>query len=142
MITEAATAIRTLTAEGLYVAARVPELVRVPEQTFLMVDGHGDPNTSAEYRAAIEALYGLSYTLKFGLKKELGLSYRVSPLESLWWADEMAEFSTARKADWRWTAMIAQPGAVTPEWFVRASDELRRRKATGRPGSNAPRALR
>ena len=55
----------------------------------------------------------------------------MSPLESLWWADEMAEFSSARKADWRWTAMIAQPSAVTPVWFVRASDELRRRKGVG-----------
>ena len=52
MISDAATEIQTLTAEGLYVAARVPELVRVPEQTLLMVDGHGDPNTSPEYKAA------------------------------------------------------------------------------------------
>jgi hypothetical protein len=30
---------------------------------FIAVDGKGDPNTSAEYAAAIEVLYGLSYTI-------------------------------------------------------------------------------
>ena len=43
-----------------------------------MIDGHGDPNTSGEYAEAIQALYSLSYTLKFALKKELGLVYRVA----------------------------------------------------------------
>lgn len=32
------------------------ELVEVPPLQFLMVDGHGDPNTSTAYREAIEAL--------------------------------------------------------------------------------------
>jgi hypothetical protein len=41
----------------------------VPELSFLMVDGHGDPNVSERYREAIQALYGVSYTLKFALKR-------------------------------------------------------------------------
>ena len=41
--------------------------VNVPPLTYLMVDGEGDPNTSAAFRQAIEALYSLSYTLKFTL---------------------------------------------------------------------------
>ena len=32
-----------------YSAQRTPVLVQVPELTFLMVDGHGDPNTSPSY---------------------------------------------------------------------------------------------
>ena len=35
---------------------------------FLMVDGKGNPNTSVEYQQAIEALYTMSYGIKFALK--------------------------------------------------------------------------
>jgi hypothetical protein len=132
MTTQVAVPIRNLTVERLYEASRSPELVRVPERTFLVIDGHGDPNTSAQYREAIQALYGLSYTLKFSLKKELGLNYRVGPLEGLFWADDMAEFSTGRKDDWHWTMMIAQPDVVTPDRFERVRDEVQRKK--GLPG--------
>ena len=116
-------------------SAHGPELVRVPELAFIMIDGHGDPNTSAEYKDAIEALYGLSYTLKFALKKELGLIYRVGALEGLWWADDMADFAAERKDNYEWTAMIAQPDAVTPEWFARAGDELGLRKPVAALGA-------
>jgi hypothetical protein len=128
MTTQLRIPFRELTPEKLYEASRLPELVRVPELTFVMIDGHGDPNTSAEYREAIQALYGLSYTLKFGLKKELGLNYRVGPLEGRWWADDMDEFAIGRKADWHWTAMIAQPDVVTRDRFGRARAEVQRKK--------------
>ena len=36
-----------------------------PEMLFIAVDGKGNPNTSMEYAAAIELLYGLSYTIKW-----------------------------------------------------------------------------
>ena len=121
--------IRELGQEDRFTASsRAPELVRVPEITFVMVDGNGDPNTSTAYRDAIQTLYSLSYTLKFALKKELGLAYRVAPLEGLWWADDMDEFGGESKAGWGWTAMIAQPDAVTPAWFARAVDEVVRKK--------------
>ena len=120
--------VRELPMDRLYEASRTPELVRVPKLTFIAVDGHGDPNSSAEYRGAIEALYGLSYTLHFALKRELDIDERVGPLEGLWWSADMAAFPGERKGDWSWTAMIAQPGAVTPEWFERARADVRRKK--------------
>jgi hypothetical protein len=120
--------VRELPMDRLYEASRTPELVLVPKLTFLMVDGSGDPNTSPAYRDAIQALYGLSYTLHFALKKELGVDERVGPLEGLWWSDDMADFPGERKGDWSWTAMIAQPDAVTPEWFERARADVRRKK--------------
>jgi hypothetical protein len=128
MTTAPAVPIRELSPERLYEAPRSPELVRVPALAFIQIDGHGDPNVSAEYREAIAALYGLSYTLRFGLKKAVGVAYRVGPLEGLWWADDMAAFPGERKGDWSWTAMIAQPDAVTPEWFERARADVRRKK--------------
>ena len=116
--------------EALY-RARLgrPELVRVPETGFVMIDGRGDPNSSPEYSEAIQALYAASYTLKFALKKTTGFDYRVGPLEGLWWADDMADFSVARKSDWIWTMMIAQPDAVTNERFAAARDAAARKKA-------------
>lgn len=117
-----------LPGKDLYKARDQAEWVDVPAMNFLMIDGEGDPNTSQTYKEALEALYALSYTLKFALKKAQGLDYRVGPLEGLWWADDMAEFSTERKGDWKWTMMIAQPEAVTPAWLEQAKEEVRRKK--------------
>lgn len=90
-------------------------IVTVPPLKYLMVDGEGDPNTSPDYAAAIEALYSVSYTLKFMSKKDLGQDYVVPPLESLWWADDMSAFAKRRKASWKWTAMI-----MVPDWITKA----------------------
>jgi hypothetical protein len=128
MTTLVAAPIRELSVERLYEASRAPEFVRVPELAFLMIDGHGDPNSSTEYREAIQALYALSYTLKFSLKKDLGLAFRTGPLEGMWWADDMTSFEIGRKADWSWTAMITQPDSVTPDRFEGARDEVQRKK--------------
>jgi len=74
------------------------EIVDVPQRNFLMVDGQGDPNTSKSFSDAIEALYSLSYMLKFMVKKgETGVDYGVLPLEALWWADDMSAFNTGNK---------------------------------------------
>lgn len=115
--------------EHVYKAsAKQVEFVDVPRINFLMVDGKGNPSISQEYMEAIEALYPLSYTLKFGLKKAEGLDYKVAPLEGLWWAEDMTQFSTDHKENWYWTMMIAQPEVITPEWFEKAKVEVRRKK--------------
>jgi len=86
----------------------------VPDHRYLMVDGHGDPNTSPEFTAAIEALYPVAYKLKFA-SKELGRDYVVPPLEGLWWAEDAAGFTTARdKSRWDWTLMILVPDWIEP----------------------------
>lgn len=85
-------------------------IVDVPDMRYLMVDGRGDPNTSPAYARALEALYPVAYTLKFASKRELGRDYVVPPLEGLWWADDMAAFTTARdKSRWEWTMMLLVP---------------------------------
>ncbi len=100
----------------LYKAGRDPSFVDVPELAFLMVDGHGDPNTAAEYRQAVEALYTVSYSLKFAIKRAGdGFDYGVMPLEGLWWAPDMSDFTSQKKSDWDWTAMIMQPDEVTQD---------------------------
>jgi len=95
--------------------------VQVPAFTFLMVDGQGDPNHSVAYQEAVEALFSVSYTAKFMLKKTPGEpDYAVMPLEGLWWADDMGAFQTGDRAQWRWTMMIMQPSFV-PESLLRAA---------------------
>ena len=74
-------------------SAKEVALVEVPGMDFLMADGTGDPNTSPDFQAAVEALYGLSYALKFMVKKGQGIDYAVLPLEGLWWAEDMEAFN-------------------------------------------------
>lgn len=93
-------------------SAQEVSVVEVPAFNFLMIDGQGDPNTSADYQAAVEALYALSYTLKFAVKRAGGADYAVMPLEGLWWAEGEAPFSPEDRSAWRWTAMILQPDVV------------------------------
>ncbi|GAB3814305.1 hypothetical protein [Micromonospora zhanjiangensis] len=64
----------------VYAARATPTLVDVPELTMLAVDGVGDPEGPA-YRQVVEALYGVAYTLRFGLKNAGVLEYPVMPLE-------------------------------------------------------------
>jgi len=103
--------------------------VDVPAMNFLMIDGEGDPNTSKEYAAAIEALYPVSYTLKFMVKKGgMEIDYGVMPLEGLWWADDMESFSAGDKSKWKWTMMIMQPGFITGEMVEEAINTVEKKK--------------
>jgi len=112
-----------------YTAGREPGLLDVPEFSFLMVDGHGDPNVSTTYGHAVEALYSVSYTLKFALKRgPQQLDFRVMPLEGLWWVPDMSQFSIERKADWDWTMMIRQPDEVDEDAFEQALAKATRKK--------------
>jgi hypothetical protein len=88
-------------------------LVDVQPMNFLMIDGQGDPNASQDYKDAIEALYAVSYTLKFDIKNNtISTDYIVMPLESLWWAPGGSDFDLEHRDLWHWTAMIMQPPYV------------------------------
>lgn len=103
--------------------------IDVPDMNFLKVDGQGDPNTAQEYQDAIEALYGMAYTIKFTLKKaKVGDEFTVPPLEGLWWADDMDAFLEGDKASWKWTAMLMQPEWVTAEHAEEGREALRKKK--------------
>ncbi|MHA2349760.1 MAG: GyrI-like domain-containing protein [Candidatus Thorarchaeota archaeon] len=93
-------------------SVKKPVIVDVPLMNFLMIDGRGDPNTSQEYQEALEALYSVSYTLKFMLKNAGIVNYVVMPLEGLWWLEGEKEFDATRKDEWKWTSMIMQPPQV------------------------------
>jgi hypothetical protein len=103
--------------------------VEVPTFQFLMVDGEGDPNKSQEYAQAVEALFSVSYTAKFMVKKGVqGIDYAVMPLEGLWWADDMSAFIANDKSKWKWTMMIMQPHFVANEVIEAAISKVKRTK--------------
>ena len=92
-----------------------------------MIDGAGDPNSASTYKAAVEALYGVAYTLKFASKVALGRDHVVPPLEGLWWAEDPADFVARRKDRWRWTMMIMVPEFVGRPLFEAAVEKARQK---------------
>ncbi|MCK6623720.1 MAG: hypothetical protein DPW09_02165 [Anaerolineae bacterium] len=109
-------------------SAKAIREIDVPPLNFLMIDGAGDPNTSAAYQQAVEALFSVAYTLKFLIKKELTVDYAVMPLEGLWWVEDMSHFSLDDKSAWQWTAMIMQPEYIVAELFEAACNQAARKK--------------
>ncbi len=110
-------------------SAKEVVMVDVPTMNFLMIDGAGDPNTTPFFQEATEALFAVSYGLKFMIKKgEQQVDYGVMPLEGLWWADDMAQFSVEKKGDWKWTLMMMQPEYVTPDLFAEAVEQVKKKK--------------
>jgi hypothetical protein len=108
-------------------SAKEVTVVDVPAMNFLLVDGEGAP-ASPQYIEAIEALFSVSYTLKFMVKKRKGVNYVVLPLEGLWWVDDMTKFSPDRKDEWKWTAMIMQPKYVNAEDVKMAVEQVKKKK--------------
>lgn len=92
-------------------------LVDVPAQRFIAVDGSGDPNTSAAYARAVEALYTVAYTIKFASKRTLDRDFVVGPLEGLWWSDRPEVFTARDKDAWQWRMLISQPDWITEDFI-------------------------
>jgi hypothetical protein len=102
--------------------------VDIPTMNYLMIDGEGDPNTSKAYADAVETLFTLAYAVKFMVKRSLAIDYGVMPLEGLWWADDMSNFSPEDKSNWKWTMMIMQPSFVTQEMIEKAIADVKKKK--------------
>lgn len=114
-------------------SAKKVEIVQVPRLQFAMIDGaieKGDaPGTSAGFQEATQALYGISYTLKFMLKKRKthAIDYPVMALEGLWWVED-GNFDIRVKDNWIYTLMILQPDVITKDVFEAGLEEVRRKR--------------
>ena len=114
-------------------SAKVVEVVEVPSFHFAMIDGEIEPGqapgTSPSFQQALEALYGISYTLKFMSKKRQRdpIDYTVMALEGLWWV-EGGEFDITRPEGWRWTAMMMQPDHINRAMYDEALAGLLKKK--------------
>ncbi len=101
------------------------EIITLPKMQYLMIDGQGDPNTSAAFTAAIKALYPIAFKLKFVSKQQLEKDYVVPPLEGLWWAESMDNFTAnLDKSSWCWTLMLMTPVWITQEMLTQAKEKL------------------
>lgn len=114
--------------KDLYQPTTAPSIVDVPEMLYLMVDGQGDPNTSGAYREAIQILYGLSYAIRMNKAETDYFAYVVPPLEGFW---DFADYAAVKNGgpSWDknqlvWTAVIRQPGFVTPKALETAKAKL------------------
>ena len=102
-------------------------VIEVPALSFLMIDGHGDPNVSPAYAEAVEALFSLSYAVRATAKSELGRVHTVGPLEGLWSADDPTAFVAGNKSAWDWTMVISQPAWITPDIVEEAMKKAKKR---------------
>jgi hypothetical protein len=110
-------------------SARDVVQVDVPAFRFLMIDGAGDPNTTPLYAQAVEALFSVSYTAKFMVKRgPSGADYAVMPLEGLWWSDDLSSFANNDRSKWRWTMMIHQPPYADDAVLADAIAAVKRKK--------------
>jgi hypothetical protein len=99
-------------------------IVDVPDMRYLMIDGHGDPNTSPAFAEAVEALYPVAYKLKFASRREVGRDYVVPPLEGLWSAEDLDSFTAVRDKSRRdWTLMLMAPDWIDQAMFATAVEQ-------------------
>ena len=108
--------------DQLYRATATPRLVTVPALGFLCLDGHGGPG-NPDYARAVQALFAVSYAVRFAVKKAGGPAYTVSPLECLWWAEDLSTFHDGDKTQWEWRLLLRQPADVTEELCLPLAEE-------------------
>ena len=116
----------------LYMPKAKPELVTVPKQKFLMIDGQGNPN-SEEFAERVGVLYSLSYAIRMmpkqGYTPEGYFEYTVYPLEGIWDLTEKGrKLDTLDKEELVYTIMIRQPDFVDEGVVERAFESVRKKK--------------
>lgn len=128
-MTQAKVDLKKAEKELYYPSKKEFDLIDVPEMPFLMVDGRGSPNDEP-FGLAVEALFAVSYALKFVSKEDPGIDYVVMPLEGLWWAEDMTVFVPEEldKSQWLWSAMIRQPDHITAGMVEGAIERTRAKK--------------
>jgi hypothetical protein len=120
--------------KNLYLpSAKQIEVVDVPQFKFIMIDGmvhKGEKvDQSQDFAQAMEAMYGMSYTLKFAskLRNENPIDFTVMALEAQWWVAN-DDFEFGKPDDWLFTAMMLQPEHITCEMFEGALSQLEKKR--------------
>lgn len=117
--------------KGLYGAKKKPELVEVPSQQFIVIEGEGNPN-EADFSERVSALYSLAYSIKMLFKSMMKdeaedkvTDFTVYPLEGIW---EKAAGEGFDKSQLRYQLMIQQPNVITQDIFAAALENVRKKK--------------
>ena len=111
-----------------YQIKSAPCFIDVPAQTFIMIDGKGNPN-AADFSERVGALYSLAYAIKMNYKKTAAeqefTDFTVYPLEGLWQQEQEGELI---KEELIYTIMIGQPDFITGEMVKKALEQVRVKK--------------
>ena len=117
--------------KGLYGAKQKPELVEVPSQQFIVIEGEGDPNET-DFSERVAALYSLAYSIKMLFKSMMKdgaedkvTDFTVYLLEGIW---EKAAGEGFDKSQLRYQLMIQQPKVITQDIFAAALENVRKKK--------------
>ena len=118
-----------------YLPPAKPGIVTIPAMNFVAVRGSGNPNDEdGEYKAALELLYGIAFTLKMSYKGSHRIDgyfeYVVPPLEGFWWQEGVAGIDYAHKNDFQWISAIRLPDFVTKadfDWAVAEATAKKKR---------------
>ena len=104
------------TPEALLKGKGQPDVVEVPTRLVLASHGAGGPTTPA-FSAAVGALYGISYTLRFARKAAGRPVFKVGVLEGEWRAEgeDLSIHETPSQDSWRWRMQMCVPADVTEE---------------------------
>jgi len=121
--------------KGVYLPKNKPEVIDIPEYTYLTIEGEGNPNGEnfAEY---VVALYSLSYGIKMGPKKGIEVEgffdYTVYPLEGVWDINDKGKKTfdgTINKDDLVFKLMIRQPDFVSADFVDKIRTMTKKKKA-------------
>ena len=112
------------TPNELIQAKQEPDIVDVPARLVLALDGAGGPGEPA-FTAAIAALYGIGYTLRFARKKAGKQVFKVGVLEGEWRAEghDLPIHEVPSRDAWRWRLQMSVPSDMTEGELDAAIDE-------------------
>lgn len=108
----------------IYLPKNNPSIIEVPPMKYFTLMGKGNPNNEG-FKASVEALYALSYTIRMmpkkGINPEGYFEYTVFPLEGVWDLDEEGrQLEVLDKDRLVYKIMIRQPEFVTEELYLTA----------------------
>lgn len=116
----------------LYGAKQTPAMISVPMQSYIMIDGKGNPNDE-DFSNRVAALYTLAYAIKMGYKSAVTKGdtsidihdFVVYPLEGVWKQKQSDELV---KEELEYTIMIRQPDFITESMVCAALEIVKKKK--------------
>ena len=107
------------------------EILEIPKQQFIMIDGIGNPNET-DFSNRVSVLYSLAYSIKMLYKNMMKeekdteiKDFTVYPLEGIW---KKLEEEKLDKSKLKYTIMIKQPDFITQKNFNDALEVVKKKK--------------
>lgn len=117
--------------KSLYGVKQKPEIIDIPNQKFIMINGEGNPNET-DFSDRVSALFALAYGIKMLFKNiptdesdSTYTDFTVFPLEGIWKKCPEEKFD---KAKLKYTIMIKQPSFITRDIFDLAIKNIKKKK--------------